>query len=268
LTTGYLVFLLTLDAFIKWLAGILLVVSFGVYVGSTAILIYKGTLVAPENNSEESDGDSDCGSKSDGDSDSGPTLADGNLRRSYTGVAKLGGHAPKLPPKVSKRAPSKLQRRSRPKPTRHHVLKLFVGLAALLLASYVVSRSAAAIGTELSLPDTVVGTTLVSFATSIPEKFVAVMGGIKKQPGIMIANTVGSNIFLVTLCGGILFLGGDLQEIQEAFTATEALVMWAAAGLMCGIVLSGANKWVGAAMLCCYVAFFVFEVSSGRILDD
>ena len=45
----------------------------------------------------------------------------------------------------------------------------------------------------------------------------------------MVANTVGSNIFLSTLCGGVLFLWGDATQLQLSFTVFEALVMWLSA---------------------------------------
>jgi hypothetical protein len=63
-------------------------------------------------------------------------------------------------------------------------------------------------------------------------------------------------------------VGGDVEQTIQGFTAVEALVMWFSAALICGIVVFGGNRWVGIALLCLYIRFLVFEVSSGRILDD
>jgi Ca2+/Na+ antiporter len=38
------------------------------------------------------------------------------------------------------------------------------------------------------------------------------MSGARGQSGILVANTVGSNIFLLTLCLGIVLLGADQPE--------------------------------------------------------
>jgi len=255
LTTTFLLFLVLFSGVLKRLAGILLVLLFVVYAASVATLIYKGSLVAPEGDSDGSSSDSP-----DDTSDNDSSGYGGKRIQGRSSSVSMGQPGPGQP-----RTKRKMRRIKRPrqKPTRYHVIKLFTGLAALLLASYVVSHSAATIGASLSLPDTVIGTTLVSFATTIPEKFVAVMGGMKKQPGIMVATSVGSNIFLATLCGGVLFLGGNLGEMQAGFTAREALVMWSAAAIVCGIVLTGANRWVGGGLLLCYVTFFGLEFSSG-----
>jgi Ca2+/Na+ antiporter len=149
-------------------------------------------------------------------------------------------------------------------------LKLLLGLGALLVSSYIVAHSAGSIGSELGLSGTVVGTTILSLATTLPEKFVAIMGGVRRQPGIMVANTVGSNIFLVTLCGGILFLWGDAEQLHLSFGLLEAAAMLGSAVLILAIVLGGGRRWMGAVMLGLYVAFLVTEFTTGRavVVDD
>lgn len=158
-------------------------------------------------------------------------------------------------------------RRRYPKPMHHHILRLVLGLGALLVSSYIIAHSASTIGRELSLSSTVVGTTILSLATTLPEKFVAILGGARHQPGIMIANTVGSNIFLATLCGGVLFVWGDIGQLQLSFTLFEALVMWLSAVLILGVVLAGGRRWMGVVMLLLYIVFLAVEIANGRELD-
>lgn len=78
----------------------------------------------------------------------------------------------------------------------------------------------------------------------------------------MVANTVGSNIFLATLCGGILFLGGNVEQIKLGFTL-ESLVMWISAALIFAVVIAGARRWMGVVCLTLYVAFLIWEFSTG-----
>lgn len=258
-TSLFLVFLAAPRVVPRWLAGSLLVIAFVVYVASVATLIYRGTLTAPES---DSDGDSD--SESGGDTDHGD---------SDSGRDNLGG--PSHPPSADaeqgpllKTSTTPKHVRRRPKPMRHHVVHLALGLAALLVSSYVVAHSAATIGHELSLSGTVVGATILSVGTTLPEKFVAVLGGLRRQPGILVANTVGSNIFLATLCGGILLLYGDASQLDGASTVFEMLVVGLSAVVVLAIVLLGARRWVGGVMLACYVAFLALEFVSGRKIDD
>ncbi len=138
----------------------------------------------------------------------------------------------------------------------------------MIVSSNIIAHTAAAIGRELFLSDTAVGTTILSIATSLPEKFVAVLGGSRKHPGIMVANTVGSNIFLTTLCAGVLFVWGDADQLQSGFTVFEASMMWLSAAVLLVIVLSGGQWWMGIVLLCCNVAFLLLEFFNGRRLDD
>ncbi|KIN08816.1 hypothetical protein OIDMADRAFT_48657 [Oidiodendron maius Zn] len=57
------------------------------------------------------------------------------------------------------------------------VLQLVLGFTALSTSGYVLSHSVASIADTLYLLSTVLGITVLSFATPLPEKFVAVIGG-------------------------------------------------------------------------------------------
>ncbi|KUI73880.1 Sodium/calcium exchanger MaX1 [Cytospora mali] len=137
------------------------------------------------------------------------------------------------------------------KPLRRHVMKLLFGFIALVVSGYVLAQSARIIGDQLGLSGTVTGTTILSLATTLPEKFVAVLAGSRHQHGILVANTVGSNIFLVTLCGGVLFIwagAGDDGEMKAMFSLSEALMMWISAAALFLVVIVGALPPVDAAV--------------------
>jgi Ca2+/Na+ antiporter len=281
LTSTFLLLLFTLSPTFKWGAGTLLIVAFVVYVVSVASAIYRGTMTAPEDDSDsDSDSGSDSGSGSDSDDDAGDKSDDeekcrggiqGSRRRSSSSTL-MATHSPGIELMPSSDARAKFTKlgvhRPRPKPLRSHIFKLLLGLGALLISSYIIAHSAGSIGREFGLSGTVVGTTILSLATTLPEKMVAIMGGLRHQPGIMVANTVGSNIFLVTLCGGILFLWGDAEQLRLSFSVLEASVMFGSAVLILIIVLGGGRRWMGGVMLGLYVAFLVLEIVNGRGLAD
>ncbi|KAK3397001.1 hypothetical protein B0T20DRAFT_247111 [Sordaria brevicollis] len=284
LTTVFLLLLIALKGSpFQWFGGVLLIAAFVVYVISVASLIYKGTLTAPEDSDSDSDSDtSDSDSDSDSDDDDDRTINAGDSDRGRPSDEEQGwttdkGHQlnllkPSSNSKITKVSKKKSKAikviNKRPKTMRHHVFQLALGLAALLVSSYIIAHSASTIGHELALSGTVVGTTILSLATTLPEKFVAILGGARSQPGIMVANTVGSNIFLVTLCGGVLFIWGDAGQLQLGFTLFEATVMWLSAVVIFGIVLMGGRRWMGVVMIVGYVAFLVVEIMNGRDLDD
>ncbi|KAK5660826.1 hypothetical protein OQA88_12197 [Cercophora sp. LCS_1] len=271
-TSAFLVLLTTITPGFRLVAGALLITAFVVYVGSVATFIYRGTLTAPENSDSDSDGSSSSDSSSDSsDSESepessAPSTSEPSPRRwsSEKGYPLSPLNNPK--PKRQSSKPKVINKR--PKPLRYHLFRLTLGLAALLVSSYIIAHSASTIGNELQLSGTVVGTTILSLATTLPEKFVAILGGVRKQPGIMVANTVGSNIFLVTLCGGVLFIWGDAEALRGAVTVFELGVMWFSAVVILGVVLVGGRRWVGGVLVVAYVGFLVLEILGGREVDD
>ncbi|KAK0706626.1 Sodium/calcium exchanger protein-domain-containing protein [Lasiosphaeria miniovina] len=296
LTSVFLVLLAVARSSLKWLSGSLLIAAFVVYVASVATLIYRGTLTAPEDDSDsdsdsDSDGDSDSDSDSDldghaGDSDEDTVGGDNHAeakdkvqvdeeqggRRRWGNASGRQLRLTNLSKKSSRPSSGEFMvvkpGKARPKPMRHHLLRLAMGLAALLVSSYIIAHSASAIGNELALSGTVVGTTILSLATTLPEKFVAIMGGVRHQPGIMVANTVGSNIFLVTLCGGVLFIWDDAGQLELGFTVFEVFVMWVSAAIIFSIVIVGGRRWMGFVMLSLYVGFLIVELMNGHNLDD
>lgn len=274
LTSVFLLLLYTLNASLKWAAGALLIVAFIVYVGSVASAIYRGVMTAPEDDSDsDSDGDSDDEAASESDDAEKAGRESSQVRRrssSSTLTVRTSRDIELLPGPKSRQGFTRVgARRALPKSLRSHILQLVLGLGALLVSSYIVAHSAGSIGSELGLSGTVVGTTILSLATTLPEKFVAIMGGVRHQPGILVANTVGSNIFLVTLCGGILFLWGDAEQLRLSYGLLEASVMFGSAVLILVIVLSGGKRWMGGVMLALYVGFLVMEFTNGRgLLDD
>ncbi|TKA76279.1 hypothetical protein B0A55_01833 [Friedmanniomyces simplex] len=89
--------------------------------------------------------------------------------------------------------------------------------------------------TELGMSDLLFGVVILSIATTLPEKFVAVVSGARGQSGILVANTVGSNIFLLTLCMGIFLVStgehsdrGSVNVVEIGFMLGSSLLLTAA----------------------------------------
>jgi len=159
--------------------------------------------------------------------------------------------------------PSPLPRTPRhsPRRLRTQVFQLILGFLALSLSGYILSHSATSIASELNISRTVYGITILAFATTLPEKFVAVIGASRGHSGIVVANTVGSNVFLLTLCLGVVYVSGDEAGIIIGFELAALLVSVVALAV---IVFLGARRWMGAVLLVGYVVFFVLEFTVFR----
>jgi hypothetical protein len=153
--------------------------------------------------------------------------------------------------------------RQRPHTLKYHVFYLLLGFLAICLAGYVLSHAATTIVDEFNLSDVLFGVVILAIATTLPEKFIAVMSGQRGSSGILVANTAGSNIFLLTLCSGIVML-----DTSEGFGAGnvsvfELGVLWGSTLAFTTMVWFGASfaRWIGIAMIVSYVVFIVLEVT-------
>ena len=86
------------------------------------------------------------------------------------------------------------------------ILIFILSLAVLIKASDYFTQSAEQIGLNLGIPQYVIGVTIVSIGTSLPELISSVLAVTKGVPEVVAGNVVGSNIaniFLILACGAI-----------------------------------------------------------------
>jgi hypothetical protein len=80
------------------------------------------------------------------------------------------------------------------------------------------------------------------------------MSGVRGRDGPLFATTAESNIFLLTLClGMILVTGCDNKKMEESFVSFELLTAWASAVALLITVVVGGRWWMGALLLCAYI---------------
>lgn len=224
-------------------AGGLFIAAFAVYLVSIGYGIYKGVLDAPERLDSDSDSDSDDEGSHGSDSESQHLPAESSPLLPNGAIGDRSAYKHSL---------------------LYHSVQLVLGFLALSLSGYVLSHTAASIADEFGLSNTVLGVTVLSFATTLPEKFVAVIGGARGHGGIVAASTAGSNIFLLTLCLGITLVAGDQVELADSVVPFELLVTWASSALFCLLVFLGSERWVGGLLLVLYVVFIVLEFTVYR----
>jgi cation:H+ antiporter len=92
-------------------------------------------------------------------------------------------------------------------------LLLFCGLAGVVISAWVLVGSASKIAHILSIPEYVIGFTLIAFGTSAPEIVVSVMSVLKGNGDLALGNALGSNIANIglALSLGLLLAGRNLK---------------------------------------------------------
>ncbi|NBC57457.1 MAG: calcium/sodium antiporter [Bacteroidetes bacterium] len=82
-------------------------------------------------------------------------------------------------------------------------LLLFLGISLLVIGGEFLVRSSVSISLKLNISKMIVGLTVVSFATSVPELFVSIVAAIEGKPDFALGNVVGSNIANIGLVLGV-----------------------------------------------------------------
>lgn len=228
------------------ICGALLVALFVVYIVSVCWAISKSILVAPEDSDDEdSDGDND--------SESARTSVSGETDP----LLQISGSLPASEtqtPTIAHRSICSLG---------YHVLHLLFGFLATCLAGYILSHTAINITSATGMSDALFGVIILAIATTLPEKFVAVMSGKRGQAGILVANTVGSNMFLLSLCLGIVMLGAVSGEIGKGIGVPELAFLWGSILALAAAMWLGERfpRLIGTAMVIAYALFIVLEFS-------
>jgi cation:H+ antiporter len=89
------------------------------------------------------------------------------------------------------------------------VILLIIGLALLIKGSQFFVESAAYIARHFGVSELIIGLTLVSMGTSLPELGASVYAAYDGRGGIAVGNVVGSNIANIALVLGAVLLSCD-----------------------------------------------------------
>lgn len=104
---------------------------------------------------------------------------------------------------------------------------LLIGGVALWGGSELLVQSAVSIATVLGVSDRIIGITVVSVGTSIPELAASVIAVLKKEKAISLGNLLGSNIFNVFAVLGITAIITPIQIVDRGLVDQDMIWMLA-----------------------------------------
>jgi cation:H+ antiporter len=130
------------------------------------------------------------------------------------------------------------------------------GIGGLVFGADLLVDGAVGIATDLGVPESIIGLTLVALGTSLPELAATVVAALRRHTDVAIANVMGSCVFNVLAILGVtaivkpLTIAPDIQSI-------DLWVMLAASLLVLGLLLRGqrigrAGGWV---LLVAYISY-------------
>ena len=134
-----------------------------------------------------------------------------------------------------------------------------LGLGLISLGAWLVVEPAVYAARALGLSETIIGLTVVAIGTTLPDKAISLAGGLKQQGGLVVANAVGSNIFLLTLALGLAAVAAPV--VADAQTLRfDVPVLIGSALLLWLLLLRQRLHWrVGLLLLALYVSYLAYQ---------
>lgn len=137
------------------------------------------------------------------------------------------------------------------------------GLAGLIFGGDLFVDSATALARQIGVSDKFIAVTILAGGTSLPELATSLTAAIKGKEQLALGNILGSNVFNAMLILGLSsiitplsFASMTIVDIAALILSSVLLLIWAYTGSRNRI-----DRWEGAAMLLCYVAYNVFLFS-------
>ncbi|MBK8983271.1 MAG: calcium/sodium antiporter [Ignavibacteria bacterium] len=142
-------------------------------------------------------------------------------------------------------------------------LYLIIGLTGLVAGGNLIVRGAVDIATMIGLSERVIGLTIVSIGTSLPELATSIAAVKKKNVDIAIGNVVGSNIFNIFLVLGISVVVSPFRINQDSMFDIYVNIL--AGILLFAFIFIGRGrqlvKWEGFLFLSIYLVYLIILVS-------
>lgn len=143
-------------------------------------------------------------------------------------------------------------------------ITFWFGMVVVIAAAQFVVSSAVSIATLLSIPQSVIGVTIIAFGTSLPELAIAI-GAVKKgHTNLALGEVLGSNVMNITLVLGTAAAISPLTADYETFAATITFLVGVSLLLWYLLVKNNRLKRIhGIAFVLLYALFLMMELFVG-----
>lgn len=137
------------------------------------------------------------------------------------------------------------------------IVLILIGLVSLIVGSRLVVDNAVKIAQQLGASEKLIGITIVSAGTSLPELVTSVVAAFRKKSDIAIGNIIGSNIFNIFLILGISAVITPV-DYNNSFNF-DILLLLAVTFLLFVFMFSGKryklDRWEAGLMLAGYLGY-------------
>ena len=149
------------------------------------------------------------------------------------------------------------------------LLGLFVlSLIVLIKASGVFTGAAEKIGISFGIPSFIIGVTIVSIGTSLPELISSVLAVLNGSSEIVIGNVAGSNVTNIFFVLGVVAIAGKKLEIDYELLQVDLPLLVGSAMLLYATVADGVFT-SGEAVVCLvgFIVYFLYALGVEKRLE-
>lgn len=145
-------------------------------------------------------------------------------------------------------------------PVPKSLLFIVGGAAAIAFGGDLTVDAASRIAVELGMSQTLIGLTIVSIGTSLPELVTSIVAARKNEIGMALGNAIGSNVFNILMVLGIASTISPIAFITENIIDIVILLVFTLIVWMFAATKQQLSRKEGFVMIVLYVAYAVYII--------
>ena len=138
------------------------------------------------------------------------------------------------------------------------VIFILIGAVGIAVGGDVVVDSASRIAIDLGMSQTLVGLTIVSIGTSLPELVTSIVATRKGDSGLALGNAIGSNIFNILFILGMSAAISPLNVLGESLTDCIILLISTVILFVLAKTKKTMSRWEGAVCVLLYIVYTAY----------
>ena len=149
---------------------------------------------------------------------------------------------------------------------------IFLGFFLLVIGGEFIVRASVALSLRFNISKFVIGMTVVSFATSLPELIVSINAALNNSPSVAINNVVGSNIANIGLVLALIALLSNISVNEKSFRRDWLWMFFLSIMLCLFIITDNELNGFEGFLLIALLVIFIYKVlknsDSIELLND
>lgn len=144
------------------------------------------------------------------------------------------------------------------------ILSFVVGIALVVKGGDWFVDAASFIAKAARIPTFIIGATVVSFATTLPEMIVSVLASIEGKNDMAIGNAIGSVTANTGLIMAIAFIFMSIAIVRKKYMKQCLILILSAAVLWVGCLTGTMQLWCGIVLACLFLTFMTVSILDAK----